>query len=90
MHSLGYAHLDLKHENIMIDGELNAKIGDFAFTVKCNDDGNTTSRQCTKRYAAPEVLYYVGPYSGEKADMYSLGVILFSAMFYKWVPDDYQ
>jgi testis-specific serine kinase len=40
IHSLGYAHRDLKCENLLISRHLNIKIADFGFTRKCVDDNN--------------------------------------------------
>lgn len=76
-HSKGYAHRDLKLENIFL-GDLNdIKIGDFGLAGKLKS-GNLMSTCCgSLRYAAPEILK--GKlYSGELADVWSCGVILFT------------
>ena len=36
MHGKNVAHLDLKPENIMVDQDLNIKIGDFGFATQQN------------------------------------------------------
>lgn len=79
MHSHGYAHLDLKHDNLFLDDQLFVKISDFGYTYKT--DGNLiTHLNCSPDYAAPEIWNYTVPYCGFKADVYALGVTLFSMM----------
>ena len=36
MHSLGYAHRDIKLENIVLDRDQNLKLIDLAFASECN------------------------------------------------------
>ena len=90
MHSKGFAHLDLKHDNILIDGEMNAKICDFGFSLKMDSNGCTESRKCTIQYAAPELVKFTGPFNGAKADIFALGVVLFSGFTMKFLDENWQ
>lgn len=80
------AHCDLKPQNILLDyekGELClAKISDFGLSMSTTSS-RTTRCVGTPRYSAPEVLQK-RPLNGAqmaKSDMYSLGVLLFEAIF---------
>jgi serine/threonine protein kinase len=76
------AHLDLKPENILLTGDLNIKICDFGCSQSLqsmiyNDYG-------TPQYKAPEISSrqrLCFGYSGETADIFSLGVNLFILHF---------
>ena|SRR3990167_541829 len=80
-HKAGYCHRDLKLENILISGEgKQAKLLliDFGFaalmessTHKFHDFPGSVC------YAAPELIQGI-PYAGSSADVYSLGVILYT------------
>lgn len=86
LHAQGIAHRDLKLENIMLGGALNAtpKICDLglAHLYSYGADGSgweeTELTQCcgSRSYCAPEVLGRQA-YSGFAADCWSLGVCLF-------------
>jgi serine/threonine protein kinase len=83
LHNLGLCHRDLKTDNIVLSGEeFTIKLLDFGFSSKIirTKDGRArhqTGVVGTKAYAAPEVLNGI-PYDGEKADIFSLGGILFN------------
>jgi len=82
VHSLGYAHRDIKLENILIDHQFNLKLADFGFAKQFNlsDGDHMTCRLGTGYYMAPE-LRISDSYSGTKVDMFACGVLLFIMMF---------
>jgi serine/threonine protein kinase len=76
----GVAHLDLKLENILIGNHYELKLCDFGFFEE------TKSRVCKNRgthgYRAPETYFESNEgYEGTRADIFSLGVILFIMIF---------
>ncbi|MFS7911528.1 putative protein kinase RLK-Pelle-LysM family [Helianthus anomalus] len=73
----GYVHNNLNTSNILLDGNLRAKISNFSLARKI-DDVNDTRIVGTRGYMAPE---YLG--SGlitSKVDVYSFGVVLLELM----------
>jgi serine/threonine protein kinase len=74
VHECGIAHRDLKPENIILDDNLNAKICDFGFAR--HTDTLLTTPCGSVHYVAPEVIQG-GAYDGLKADIWSLGIILY-------------
>ena len=83
LHKFGICHRDLKLDNFLFDGDdFNVKLADFAFAslIPLNKYGQKELIKGifgTTQYAAPEV--HTGKsYNGEKVDIFSLGVILFT------------
>ncbi|XP_069163626.1 serine/threonine-protein kinase SIK3 isoform X7 [Procambarus clarkii] len=75
-HKRGIVHRDLKAENLLLDKDLNIKLADFGFS-NFYTPGVLLSTWCgSPPYAAPE-LFEGKEYDGPKADVWSLGVILF-------------
>lgn len=84
MHALGFAHLDIKPDNIFVkfrDDKPTYKIGDFGLSKL--DGENVFDVKGTLAYAAPEILNAFEnshSYSGKKADMWALGVLMFCCL----------
>lgn len=80
LHKMGICHKDLKLQNILLDGDnFQIKIGDFGlsfFTEIKNKKISQFGKFGTKEYMAPEIIKGI-KYDGEKADIFSLGIILF-------------
>ena len=72
-------HLDLKHDNIMLDHVIEPKLADFGFLTETHGQ-YVNLNKCTEEYAAPEVIMYKIPYDGKKADIHCLGVLFYSTL----------
>ena len=77
-HDQGICHRDLKLGNILLDMKNEPVICDFGYGSLKVDD--LDEFQGTYKYMAPEVLRQK-KYNGIKADIFSLGVILFALVF---------
>ncbi|WKY16987.1 hypothetical protein Q1695_001531 [Nippostrongylus brasiliensis] len=76
LHHKGIVHRDLKAENILLDKNSNIKIIDFGFSNTQAPSQLLRTWCGSPPYAAPELL--LGKeYDGLKADIWSLGVILY-------------
>jgi p90 ribosomal S6 kinase len=80
LHKMGFLHLDMKIENVMIDRAGHTKIIDFGLAVEIpagadNDEGFKLDNETTRTllYTSPEMLtqHIVGRFS----DWWSLGVL---------------
>mmetsp|Transcript_13193 Transcript_13193/g.34157 ORF Transcript_13193/g.34157 Transcript_13193/m.34157 type:complete len:353 (-) Transcript_13193:153-1211(-) len=85
-HRMGICHRDLKLENTLLDsdGEKTAprvKICDFGYSKSAYLDSKPKSTVGTPAYIAPEVLKRRIEYSGEQADVWSCGVLLYTMLF---------
>jgi len=75
-HKAGLCHRDLKLENVLVADDGSLKITDFGFSKVMRH--NPKSVVGTALYVAPEVVLDEGTvYSGEAADTWSLGIILY-------------
>ncbi|XP_066930882.1 testis-specific serine/threonine-protein kinase 5-like isoform X2 [Clytia hemisphaerica] len=89
-HQKNVAHRDLKLQNVLIDQNGIAKIADFGLGFIPSEPGQLCDEYCgTPGYTAPEVdrgyqLLSYDPYCGFKADVYSLGVILYRLLTGKY------
>lgn len=88
LHDRRLVHFDLKPSNIFLRGE-NARVGDYGLS-KLLDSGRMTLSygRGTPMYMAPEMLK---SRADHRADIYSLGVILFESLSGKlpFRPDDH-
>ena len=74
MHNANICHRDIKPENILLDENYNPKIYDFTLgSINANNLNDYYGSEC---YKAPEILEK-HPYDGFKADIFSLGQLLF-------------
>ncbi|XP_038115259.1 ribosomal protein S6 kinase alpha-5 [Culex quinquefasciatus] len=80
MHQRGYAHCDLKPENMLFDGPSSEhlKVIDFGF-AKSIENNNCLPPAGTIGYAAPEV-FEGRSYALESSDLWSLGVVLYTML----------
>lgn len=77
-HTNNVAHRDLKPENLLLQSSTNdsdIKIADFGFAKRVARPNSLTTQCGTPGYVAPEILEG-NPYD-TKADMWSIGVILY-------------
>ncbi|GBP73723.1 hypothetical protein EVAR_103185_1 [Eumeta japonica] len=75
-HSRGVVHRDLKAENLLLDADMNIKLADFGFSNEFVAGGALATWCGSPPYAAPE-LFEGRRYDGPKADIWSLGVVLY-------------
>ncbi len=80
LHGKGFAHRDIKAENLLLDGAFDLKLADFGFSAPLSDnDGSWRLHTCkgTRGYMAPEMHANNPSYSGVKVDLFAAGVLLF-------------
>ena len=78
MHSKGYAHRDLKLDNVLMDaaGTKQIKIIDFGFSLKVGQTEKLNVYCGTPHYMDPDLARKV-PYNGFAADIWACGIILY-------------
>lgn len=75
-HGKGLMHRDIKPENIFVSEAGQFKLGDFGVARTVEKTTGGLSRKGTEKYMAPEV--YLGNSYNKTADLYSLGLVLYS------------
>ncbi|KAL8654631.1 MAG: hypothetical protein Q9210_001388 [Variospora velana] len=78
-HRFNICHRDLKPENILLDSNGNIKIVDFGMAVLQPTNRKLKTACGSPNYAAPEVIVGEG-YRGNRADIWSCGVILYAML----------
>jgi serine/threonine protein kinase len=77
IHSKDIAHRDLKPNNVLIDKQFNAKLADFGL-CHVSPAGRLLKTPCgSPLYAPPEILAS-HDYDGKAADIWSLGIMLYT------------
>lgn len=77
VHENGYAHRDIKPENIFLEGNDHCVLGDFGLACRLGEENREAVGSLD--YAAPELLLE-SDYDGRKADVWSVGVVLFAML----------
>lgn len=77
MHELGFAHLDVKLDNILSSGDHTYKLVDYGLTARLGD--RAVREEGDRRYLAPELL--AGKYTHlDRADVFSLGISVYQLL----------
>nr|QSV12638.1 testis-specific serine/threonine-protein kinase 4 [Argopecten irradians] len=92
MHNKGIVHRDIKCENLLLDFKQNLKVTDFGFAKKItkNKSGEVklSETYCgSYAYAPPEILKGQA-YDAFLADVWSIGVVLFTMLYGRLPYDD--
>ena len=76
MKSLGWAHLDIKPENILLNSNFEVKLIDFEYSLYCKEnDVLVGEKSCgTWNYFSPEIKERLTPYNPFQSDVFSLGI----------------
>ncbi|ETV98388.1 serine/threonine protein kinase [Aphanomyces invadans] len=77
LHEIGFAHRDLSLENVLLGGDNDCQLCDFG--LACDAATIQTAVVGKKYYMAPEVVAGSN-YDATKADVWSLGVLLFEML----------
>lgn len=73
-------HRDLKLGNLFLDGHLNIKIGDFGLSAVISGNEKRRTVCGTPNYIAPEILFGKATGHSFEADVWSLGVIIYTLL----------
>lgn len=79
MHEKGYAHLDMKLDNVLGDNKGNFLVTSFGLAVETKGALLIHDNRGSKTFMDPDIFSY-GQYNPLLADSWSLGVVLFSIL----------
>lgn len=77
---MSVVHRDLKLGNLFLDNQLNIKIGDFGLSAVIKGGEKRKTVCGTPNYIAPEVLFGKAGGHSFEADIWSLGVIIYTLL----------
>jgi len=83
VHKLGYAHRDVKPENLLIDEAGHLKLADFGSASKLGASHSASTALSTPDYTAPEVLNAIRDGNvtvAAAADLWSVGVVAYELL----------
>lgn len=83
VHNLGYAHRDVKPENLLLDEAGHLKLADFGSASKLGSEHSAVTALATPDYTAPEVLAAIREGNATvaaAADFWSVGVVTFELL----------
>ncbi len=82
--NMGYLHVGISSDNILLDADLHIKISGVEKAQKIKDDGEQPLKELKSisQYRAPET-FSGETYDAEKAIAFALGVILFKMQFHR-------
>lgn len=75
-HYCGFAHLDIKPENILRKSETQIKLSDFGLARKCEKDSKIKTAAGSKPYCSPE-RFAVNSFDPFKADIWACGATFY-------------
>jgi len=80
-HNPPIIHRDLKPQNILLDEDMNVKIGDFGLSTSVDRESKLTGFVGTFQYMAPEVISRNNVQYGPQVDVYSFAMVMYQVLF---------